>query len=98
VSIKIKPTDDHVIIKRETPAEVVNGIHIPSQAQNKPQEGIVVAIGPGAPLKSGGRRPVDLKVNDRVLFGRYSGCEMEVEGDTLLIMHESDVIGSFERE
>lgn len=92
--MKIRPLHDRVLIKRITEQETVRGgIIIPDTAKEKPQEGEVVAVGSGKLLESGTRVPVDLKEGDRILFGKYAGSEIKVEGEEFLILREDEVLG-----
>ncbi len=92
-----RPLHDRVLVKRVKEEEKTKGgIIIPDTAQEKPQEGEVVAVGPGARDEDGERIPMDLKVGDRILFGKWSGTEVKIDGDDLLIMKESDVMGVIE--
>lgn len=92
-----RPLGDRVLVKRVKEEEKTKGgIIIPDTAQEKPQEGEVVAVGPGARDEDGERIPMDLKVGDRILFGKWSGTEVKIDGDDLLIMKESDVMGVIE--
>ncbi|MFY9628661.1 MAG: co-chaperone GroES [Methylocystis sp.] len=89
-----RPLHDRVVLKRlEGEEKTKGGIIIPETAKEKPQEGKVLAVGPGARDESGKLVPLDLKVGDRVLFGKWSGSEVKVDGEDLLIMKESDVLG-----
>ena len=89
-----RPLHDRVVVKRiEGEEKTKGGIIIPDSAKEKPQEGKVVAIGPGARDKSGKLVPLDVKAGDRVLFGKWSGSEVKIDGEDLLIMKESDVLG-----
>jgi len=93
-----RPLGDRVLVKRVKEEEKTKGgIIIPDTAQEKPQEGEVVAVGPGARDEDGERIALDLKVGDRILFGKWSGTEVKVDGDELLIMKESDVLGVIEQ-
>jgi len=93
------PLGDRVLIKRvEEEAKTRGGIIIPDTAKEKPQEGEVVAVGPGARDESGKLIPIDLKAGDLVLFGKWSGSEVKIDGQDLLIMKESDIMGVLERE
>ncbi|MEP6968672.1 MAG: co-chaperone GroES [Pseudomonadota bacterium] len=88
------PLGDRVLIKRvEEEAKTKGGIIIPDTAKEKPQEGEVVAVGPGARDDDGKRIPMDVKAGDRILFGKWSGSEVKLDGDDLLIMKESDILG-----
>jgi chaperonin GroES len=91
---KFRPLHDRVVVKRVT-AETKSkgGIIIPDSAQEKPQEGEIVAVGPGGRDEAGKLIPIDLKVGDRILFGKWSGTEVKIDGDDLLIMKESDIMG-----
>ena len=92
-----RPLHDRVVVKRiAEDAKTAGGIIIPDTVQEKPQEGEVVAVGPGALNDDGKRVTLDVKVGDRVLFGKWSGTEVKVDGDDLLIMKESDIMGVVE--
>ncbi|MAK63769.1 MAG: co-chaperone GroES [Alphaproteobacteria bacterium] len=89
-----RPLHDRVLVKRvEEESTTKGGIIIPDTAKEKPQEGEVVAVGGGAIKDDGSVRPLDLKVGDRILFGKWSGTEVTLGGDELLIMKESDILG-----
>ncbi|TDA69964.1 MAG: co-chaperone GroES [Clostridia bacterium] len=89
----LKPLDDRVIIKTiEQEEKTQAGIVLPDTAKEKPQEGEVKAVGPGRMLENGNRVPPTVKVGDRVLFAKYSGTEVKVEGEEYLIMRESDIL------
>jgi chaperonin GroES len=89
-----RPLHDRVVVKRiQEEAKTLGGIIIPDTAQEKPQEGEVVAVGPGALNDKGERVTLDVKAGDRVLFGKWSGTEVKVDGQDLLIMKESDIMG-----
>jgi chaperonin GroES len=95
--MKFRPLHDRVVVKRiEEEAKTAGGIIIPDTAKEKPQEGEVIAVGPGARDESGKLVPIDLKAGDRVLFGKWSGTEVKIDGEDLLIMKESDVMGVIE--
>jgi chaperonin GroES len=95
--MKFKPLHDRVVIRRlEGEEKTKAGIIIPDTAKEKPQEGEVVAVGPGARDEAGKLIPIDLKAGDRVLFGKWSGTEVKIDGEELLIMKESDVMGVLE--
>ena len=95
--MKFRPLHDRVVIRRvEEEGKTKGGIIIPDNAKEKPQEGEVVAVGPGARDEKGNLTPVDLKVGDRVLFGKWSGSEVKIDGHDLLIMKESDIMGVIE--
>ena len=92
-----RPLHDRVVVKRiAEDAKTAGGIIIPDTVQEKPQEGEVVAVGPGALNDEGKRVALDVKVGDRVLFGKWSGTEVKVDGEDLLIMKESDILGVVE--
>ncbi len=92
-----RPLHDRVVVKRiAEDAKTAGGIIIPDTVQEKPQEGEVVAVGPGALNDEGKRVALDVKVGDRVLFGKWSGTEVKVDGEDLLIMKESDIMGVVE--
>jgi chaperonin GroES len=92
--IKFRPLHDRIVIKRiEAEAKSVGGIIIPDTAKEKPQQGEVVAVGPGGRDESGKLTPIDVKAGDRVLFGKWSGNEVKIDDEEYLIMKESDVMG-----
>ena len=92
--LKFRPLHDRVVVKRiEAEEKSKGGIIIPDTAKEKPQEGEVVAVGPGGRDENGKLIPIDLKAGDRVLFGKWSGTEVKLDGDELLIMKESDIMG-----
>jgi len=92
--MKIRPLHDRVLIKRiEGDERSAGGIIIPDTAQEKPSEGEVMAVGPGARSDDGRIDPLDVTVGDRVLFGKWSGTEVKVNGEDLVIMKESDIMG-----
>ena len=89
-----RPLHDRVVVKRlESEEKTKGGIIIPDSAKEKPQEGKIIAVGPGARDESGKLVPLDLKVGDNILFGKWSGSEVKIDGEDLLIMKESDVLG-----
>ena len=89
-----RPLGDRVVVKRvEEEAKTKGGIIIPDTAKEKPQEGEVVAVGPGARDEDGKRVPMDVKAGDRILFGKWSGTEVKIDGEDLIIMKESDILG-----
>lgn len=89
-----RPLHDRVVVRRiEADQKTAGGIIIPDSAQEKPSEGEVVAVGDGARDEDGDRIPMDVKVGDRVLFGKWSGTEVKIGGEDLLIMKESDIMG-----
>jgi chaperonin GroES len=92
--MKFRPLHDRVLIRRVEPeAKTTGGIIIPDTAQEKPIEGEVIAAGPGARGDDGKVHPLDVKTGDRVLFGKWSGTEIRLDGEELMIMKESDVMG-----
>ena len=92
--MKFRPLQDRVVVKRiEEEAKTAGGIIIPDTAKEKPQQGEVIAVGPGARDEAGKVNPLDVKVGDRVLFGKWSGSEVKLDGEELLIMKESDILG-----
>jgi chaperonin GroES len=95
----IRPLHDRVIVKRiEEQEQIRGGIIIPDTAKEKPQEGEVIAAGAGKKLDSGERLPLDVKEGDRVLFGKYSGTEIKLDGEEFLILREDDILGVIEKE
>ncbi len=89
-----RPLGDRVVIRRvEEEAKTKGGIIIPDTAKEKPQEGEVIAVGPGARDEDGKRIPMDVTVGDRILFGKWSGSEVKIDAEDLLIMKESDILG-----
>jgi chaperonin GroES len=93
-----RPLHDRVVVRRiEAQEKTAGGIIIPDTAKEKPQEGEIIAVGPGARDESGRVTPLDLKVGDRVLFGKWSGTEVRIDGQDLLIMKESDIMGVIEQ-
>jgi chaperonin GroES len=95
--MKFRPLHDRVVVRRvESEERTAGGIIIPDTAKEKPQEGEVVAVGPGGRDESGKLIPIDVKVGDRILFGKWSGTEVKLDGEELLIMKESDVMGIVE--
>ena len=95
--MKFRPLHDRVVVRRvDAEEKTKGGIIIPDTAKEKPQEGEVVAAGPGARDESGKLVPLDLKAGDRILFGKWSGTEVKIDGEELLIMKESDVMGVIE--
>jgi chaperonin GroES len=92
--MKFRPLHDRVVIRRlEQEAKTAGGIIIPDTAKEKPMEGEVVAAGPGARGEDGTIHPLDIRAGDRVLFGKWSGTEIKVDGEELLVMKESDIMG-----
>ncbi|HEU4548945.1 MAG TPA: co-chaperone GroES [Rhizomicrobium sp.] len=93
-----RPLHDRVVVRRvDADQKTAGGIIIPDTAQEKPQEGEVVSVGPGARNDRGELVPIELKAGDRVLFGKWSGTEVKIDGEDLLIMKESDVMGVIEK-
>ena len=98
MSINITPLHDRVIVRRiEEGEQVRGGIIIPDSAKEKPQEGEVVAAGAGKYKEDGTRQSLDVKAGDRVLFGKYSGSEIKIDGEELLIMREDEILGIIAR-
>jgi chaperonin GroES len=92
--MKFRPLHDRVVVERIDQSEKsAGGIIIPETAQEKPMEGRIVAAGPGAKSEDGTLSPLDVQVGDRVLFGKWSGTEVKIDGEELLIMKESDIMG-----
>ena len=95
--MQFRPLHDRVVVRRiEAEAKSAGGIIIPDTAKEKPQEGEVVAVGPGARDDAGKLIPPDLRAGDRILFGKWSGTEVKIDGEDLVIMKESDVMGVVE--
>ena len=96
--MKIKPLNDRVLVLRiEEEEKTSGGLIIPDTAKEKPQEGKVVAVGPGKLDDDGKRIPLDVKKNDRILFGKYAGNEIKIDGVEHLIMREDDILGVIEK-
>jgi chaperonin GroES len=96
--MKIKPLNDRVVLKRLAEEEKSKGgIIIPDTAKEKPAEGEIVAVGGGKKLDNGSIQKLDVKVGDRVLFSKYAGTEVKIEGEELLIMREEDILGVIEK-
>jgi chaperonin GroES len=96
--MKIRPLQDRVIVKRiEEEEKTKGGIIIPDTAKEKPMEGKVIAVGKGKLMEDGKVHPPDLKAGDRVLFGKYSGTEVKIDGEEHLIMREDDILGVIEK-
>jgi chaperonin GroES len=94
-----RPLHDRILVRRiEADEKTAGGIIIPDTAKEKPQEGEVIATGPGGRDESGQLQPLDVKVGDRILFGKWSGTEIRLKGEDLLIMKEADVMGVIEAE
>jgi chaperonin GroES len=97
MSTKIRPLHDRVIVKREDDErKSPGGIVIPDTATEKPMKGRVIAVGKGKILESGEIRPLDVKIGDKVLFGKYSGTEVKMDGDDVLVMREEDIMAIIE--
>jgi chaperonin GroES len=97
MALKIRPLHDRVIVKRlEEERKTASGIVIPDTAAEKPDQGEVMAVGKGKVLDDGKVRALEVKVGDRILFGKYSGQTVKVEGDELLVMREEDIMGVIE--
>lgn len=95
--MKFRPLHDRVVVRRlDAEEKTKGGIIIPDTAKEKPQEGEVVAVGPGARDESGKVNALDVKAGDRILFGKWSGTEVRIDGEDLLIMKESDIMGVVE--
>lgn len=98
MATKIKPLHDRVIVKRiEETENMRGGLYIPDTAKEKPQEGEVIAVGQGKVKEDGSRQTLDVKEGDRVLFGKYSGSEIKLDGEEFLIMREDEILGVIER-
>ncbi|MGI8467462.1 MAG: co-chaperone GroES [Pyrinomonadaceae bacterium] len=99
MATNIKPLHDRVIVRRIDDAsnQTAGGLYIPDSAKEKPQEGEVVAAGEGKYKEDGSRQTLDVKAGDRVLFGKYSGSEIKIDGEELLIMREDEILGIIER-
>ena len=96
--MKLRPLQDRVLVRRVEPeAKSAGGIFIPDTAQEKPTEGEVVAVGPGLRNETGTLHPLDVKAGDRVLFGKWSGTEVKLDGEDLMIMKEADIMGVIDR-
>jgi chaperonin GroES len=96
--MKLRPMQDRIIVKRvEEETKTAGGIYIPETAKEKPQEGEVVAVGNGKRTEDGKILPLDVKVGDKVLFGKYSGTDVKVDGQDYLIMREDDILGVIEK-
>ena len=92
--MKIRPLYDRIVVRRlEQKEQMHGGLYIPDSAKEKPQEGEVAAVGKGKRLENGNLVPLDVQVGDRILFGKYSGSDIKLDGDELLIMREDEVLG-----
>lgn len=95
--MKIRPLHDRVIVKRvDAETRTASGIYIPEAAGEKPDQGVVLAVGPGKRDEAGKLIPMEVKVGDRILFGKYSGQNVKVDGDEYLVMREEDIMGVLE--
>ena len=95
--MKFRPLHDRVLVRRvEGEEKTASGIIIPDAAQEKPMEGKIIAVGAGARDENGALQPLDVKAGDRILFGKWSGTEVKMDGEELLIMKESDIMGIIE--
>jgi chaperonin GroES len=96
--MKVRPLQDRVLVKRleDDVEKTKGGLYIPDSAKEKPQRGKVIAVGKGRVSDDGKVLPLDVRVNDKVLFGKYSGSEIKVDGEELLIMREEDILGVVE--
>ena len=93
----IRPLNDRIIVRRvEEQEQMRGGLYIPDTAKEKPQEGEVIAVGNGKILNNGDRVAIDIKVGDKILFGKWSGSEVTLDGEELIIMKESDILGVIE--
>jgi chaperonin GroES len=96
--MKLRPMQDRIIVKRvEEETKTAGGIFIPETAKEKPQQGEVIAVGKGKVTEDGKVLPLDVKVGDKVLFGKYAGTEIKLEGEEFLIMREDDILGVVEQ-
>lgn len=96
--MKIRPLQDRILVRRLEEEETSKGgIIIPDTAKEKPSEGLVIAVGKGKVTEDGKTLPLDVKKNDRILFGKYSGTDIKIEGEEYLIMREDDVLGVIEK-
>jgi len=97
MAVSIRPLNDRIIVRRmEESEQMRGGLYIPDTAKEKPQEGEVLAVGNGKLLDSGQRISIDLKAGDRILFGKYAGTEIKLDGEEYLILREDDVLGVVE--
>jgi len=99
MATSIKPLHDRVIVRRieDSADKTAGGLYIPDSAKEKPLEGEVIAAGAGKYKEDGSRQPLDVKAGDRVLFGKYSGSEIKIDGEEVLIMREDEILGIIER-
>ena len=97
--MKIRPLYDRIVVKRiEEQERMQGGLYIPDSAKEKPQEGEVAAVGKGKRLEDGKVVPLDVQVGDRILFGKYSGSDIKIDGEELLIMREDEVLGILDKQ
>ena len=97
--MEFRPLHDRVLVRRvEEDSKTAGGIIIPDTAQEKPQQGEVIAVGEGAKDEDGDRIPLDVKKGDKILFGKWSGTEVKIDGEELLIMKESDILGIIKKK
>ena len=97
--MKIRPLYDRIVVKRiEQKEQMQGGLYIPDSAKEKPQEGEVVAVGKGKRLEDGKLIPLDVQVGDRILFGKYSGSDIKLDGEEYLIMREDEVLGILDEQ
>ena len=95
--MKIRPLYDRIVVKRVEDKEVMQGgLYIPDSAKEKPQQAMVEAVGSGKLLENGERAPLDVKAGDRILFGKYSGAEIKIDGNEYLILREDEILGVLE--
>jgi chaperonin GroES len=96
--MKLRPLDDRVVVKQsEAEEKTAGGIILPDAAKEKPQMGKVIAVGPGKVLDDGKRSKVSVKKNDQVIYGKYSGSDIEIDREKYVILHESDILGIVEK-
>jgi len=93
IATKIRPLGDRVVVKIVKDEKTAGGIYLPDTAQEKPQTGEILAVGPGKILDNGSRLAVDVAVGDRILFAKYSGTEVKLDGETYLLIAEKDILG-----
>ena len=97
--MKIRPLYDRIVVKRiEEKEQMQGGLYIPDSAKEKPQEGEVAAVGKGKRMEDGKLVPLDVQVGDRILFGKYSGSDIKIDGDEYLIMREEEVLGILDQQ
>ncbi len=93
IATKIRPLGDRVVVKIVKDEKTAGGIYLPDTAQEKPQTGEILAVGPGKILDNGSRLAIDVAVGDRILFAKYSGTEVKLDGETYLLIAEKDILG-----